>query len=147
MSGKRFKIEGRVYDVAHLDDISLKDMLQFEQQATDAGVPMSWADVEELAVSAKAATEMEALKVTAALVWLSRRVAGETDLTFGEALNIKVKDIDFLPETGDRKPGPTGARKGPKKKSTQRSAPAAPDPVTAAGSATTATSSSLSGSD
>lgn len=142
----RFKIGKKVYTTAALDEVSLRDLVLFNTQAADMGLDAKWSDIERIAGEFDAMTEAEAEKhpdallMIAVTVWVSRRVAGE-DLTFGDALDFPLSQLDFLPEPKDRQPGKAKGAKKPRK-STQPSAPVAepPEPSEAAETPTTSES-------
>lgn len=127
----RFKIGDKTYTTSAIDEISLRDLLLFESQAADIGLTVKWADVERKAMEMgeldpKAAEQHpDALLVTAVTIWASRRIAGD-QVTFGEAIDIKIKDLVFLPPTEDHRPNPTKPRKGSTKKKSPARASAAP---------------------
>lgn len=134
----RFKIGERIYHSTTLEDLSLKDIVLFNQQADEIGLQARWADLEQASEEIAEMTVAEADRhphkflVIAATVWASRRLAGE-DLAFGEAIDFPASDFVLLPEPEDKKPGkPKGAskpRKAPKK--TVASSPAGdPEPET-----------------
>lgn len=123
-TGVTFKVQGRVYTVESLDQISLKDMLLFERQTDEVGLSLTWADIQRIqsevtAYQKRKETHPQALLMIAAAVWLARRAAGE-NVTFGEAIDIPITQFEILPGTEDRKPAnPTkGAKKRPASKST-----------------------------
>lgn len=129
----RFSIDGRIYNTASVDEISLKDLVLFKTQAADIGLNVSWPDIEQAVdqISAmktdEAGNHPEFLTVIAVTIWVSRRLAGE-DLAFGDAIDVPMGKLKFLPEPEDRKPNPT---KGAAKKSSRKvSAPVeSPEPA------------------
>ena len=145
MTDARFRLHGKLYSTAALDEISLKDLVLFNSQAEEIGMARKWSDVERAAFEVASMTPAEAdlhpdkLLVIAVTIWASRRMAGDL-VTFGEAIDFPVKDIEFLPATEDRKPGKrNGARKAPAKKaskSTRTSAPVAAPPLSDAAAVT-----------
>lgn len=133
----RFKLDGKVYSTASLDEISLRDLVLFNTQAEEIGLTRKWSDVERVAHELETLPAKEAdlhpekLLVIAVTIWASRRLAGD-QLTFGEAIDFPTSHLEWLPEPEDRKPGKgKGAKKAPAKKSTRTSAPAAAAPVAA----------------
>lgn len=110
----RFQIDGKTYSTATLDEITLKDLLLFEVQARDLGLDVTWAQLQERAAALdtadEAAADRDGLLMMAATIWASRRMAGE-DVTFGDAIDVPLASIVFLPPTEDHKPGPPKARK------------------------------------
>jgi len=121
----RFKIGDRVYEQVGIDEISLADLMKFNRDAEPLG--FTWSDVERIASDEGDPVGNEQFIMMAVTVWLARRNAGET-LTFAEATEVKLSDLDILPEPGDHKPGkPKGAKKP--RKSTPPSAPAESAPA------------------
>lgn len=103
----RFLIEGRRYDAVDISRLTMKDMLQFEQQTAELGRRLTWADVtrwynEMAAMPTDAAREKhpEVLWLTAVSIWAARNAAGEA-LTFEQAIDIPASDIKILPDTED----------------------------------------------
>jgi hypothetical protein len=133
----RFKIGSVTYDAADTDRLSLKDILQLEAETKALGRPLKWSEFErwtveinDLVSGAADETKSEAERqqaerelvehdgyiwVMALMIWSSRRVAGET-LTFGDAIDFPVGDLEFEKEpAGEKKPAnPTKARPTPK---------------------------------
>jgi hypothetical protein len=136
----RFKLGDTVYTAAEADLLSLKDILQFEQEAADLGRPLKWGQIEAwsqeltgfyqvIANTKSSAADRKqaeqatkdhegALWVIAMTIWASRRVAGEA-VTFEQAVDFPMRDLTWLPETQDRKvaTNPTKARTGARKAS------------------------------
>lgn len=149
----RFKIGAKVYTMTSLDDVSLRDIVMFNTEAAALGLGKTWADVEQLAAEIQAADDDAAenhpdkMLMIGVTVWASRRVAGD-DVTFGEAIDVPLSAIEFLPEPGDRKPGKAKAHKGQgkKKKPQSQGSPAAsgPSPVAVVEPTTPATSTETS---
>lgn len=125
----RFRLRGKLYEMSSINEISLKDLLLFNTQAEELGIPERWADVELAALDMSAMkTAREGLThpmrnvVIAVTVWISRRAAGE-DLSFSDAIDFPLAEVEFLPDPGDRKAGPTkgAAKKRPAKKGSKAS--------------------------
>lgn len=115
----RFKIGEKVYTSVGIDEISLRDMMAFNRDAGPLG--FTWADIERIVEDEDEPQGNEKFIIMAVTIWLARRDAGE-DVSFADAVEVKMSDLDILPDPGDHKPGKS---KGPKKarKSTQPSAP------------------------
>ncbi|MCC7268778.1 MAG: hypothetical protein IT546_15770 [Caulobacteraceae bacterium] len=117
----RFRLDGKVYSVGALEDVSLRDVMLFNTQAADMGLAATWADVERIAEEMSAADKDEAEKHPDALlmlgvtIWATRRIAGD-EVTFGDAVDFPLSALVWLPDTEDRKPGKGKARKGSKSK-------------------------------
>lgn len=131
----RFKLHGKTYTTSALDEITLKDLVLFNTQAEATGITRKWSDVERVSAELSQLTPAEADRhpekflAIAVTIWASRRTSGE-DITFDEAIDFPIKDIEFLPEPEDRKPGKRqGAKKAPKKRSTRTSGPADEPPA------------------
>jgi hypothetical protein len=142
----RFKLHGRTYNTAALDEISLKDLLMFNSQAEDLGLRRNWADVErvleELATMSRDDAERhpERFLVISTTIWAARRIAGE-DVTLEQAVDFEIKAIEFLPEPQDHQPGKRKgvAKKAPAKKSTRKGSARAASSAAATGSGSTST--------
>lgn len=115
----RFQIGETIYTSALLDEVSLKDLLAFNREADEAGLSLTYADIENLAVEVAALKPEEAAKhpqklvLIAVTIWASRRAAGEK-ISFGDAIDVPLSKIKWLPVTQDRvgptKPKPRGTR-------------------------------------
>lgn len=135
----KLAIDGKVYDAADLDQLSLRDILMFEKESADMGRPMSWADIGVISTridALKTKAEKEAdpgiVWMTAVTIWASRRLAGE-NITFEQAVDFPMRSLTFLPEPQDRKAAgnPTKARPGSGRAANRRPGPvAAPSPQT-----------------
>ena len=115
----KFKIGTKIYDAADIDP-TLKDILLLEKECADMGRPVKWGQFQgwqdELrALAAKGDEDAvqnhpEILWLMALTIWASRKAAGES-VTFGEAIDFRMDDFDWLPEPEDhKKPNPTKAR-------------------------------------
>lgn len=125
---RRFRLRGKTYTVPGFDEVNIKDIIQFDQQAASMGLTARWKDIVELSQKSEGMTEVEAagdplsyvmLVVT---IWTSRRSAGET-CTFEEASEMTLSEVEWIPAPKDRQP------KKATKKSASRpgSAAAVPD--------------------
>lgn len=113
----RIKVNDKVYSSRTLDEISLKDLIRFNTEAAELGIPERWADIEQMVGEIDQLTEAEAAKhpgkllLIGVMLWVARRAAGE-DVTFAEAVDVPLAQVDFLPDPEDRKPGKrTGAKR------------------------------------
>lgn len=103
------KIGSRVYAQPNMDDINLRDLLRFDVEVAELGLAKAWGDVERIQGDLDGMDEdararhPERLFMVAAMVWLARRTAGE-DVTFSEAVDIRIEDVTLLPDPEDRKP-------------------------------------------
>lgn len=110
----RIKIGDKVYPTVARDEISLRDLMLFNTQAEEFGV--TWGDVEQVMGEWEGLTEEQAERhpqkflVIGVTLWMSRRAAGE-DVTFSEAVDVNLADVDFLPEPQDKSPGKAKAAK------------------------------------
>jgi hypothetical protein len=117
----KFKIGDRIYDGTAIDQLSLKMLLELEQQTKDFGRTLTMNDIQAMSA------ELDGLKsdqerqahpngpwFLAVAIWAARKVAGEA-VSFSEAIDFPLKDLTFLAEPQDRKVavGPKAqARKG-----------------------------------
>lgn len=114
----RFTIDGKVYTLGAVDDISLKDLVLFNTQAADMGLTERWNDVERVATEINALTPEQAeshpdkLLMTAVTIWVARRLAGD-DLSFGDAIDLPLSKVKWIADPGDKKAktNPTKPRK------------------------------------
>lgn len=110
----RVSIKGKVYDVAQLDDVTLRDTLVFEAQMAELGRPMTWPDMLDIiAKLSQIEDEQErgrhpdATWSLAVTVWATRRLAGES-VTIAEAADFRIPaDIEWVVE-----PDPSADRTG-----------------------------------
>lgn len=113
------KIGAKVYSQPSMDDINLRDLLRFDVEVAELGLSKTWGDVERiqseldgLGEDARAA-HPERLFMVAAMVWLARRAAGE-DVSFSEAVDIRIEDVTLIPEPEDRQPKKSKGAKKPR---------------------------------
>lgn len=134
----RFKIGSQVYDAEAIDQLSLRDILQLETETTNMGHPLRWSDVQQISRElADLPTDDErsqhpsAIWLLAITIWASRRRFGE-DLTFAQAIDFPLVDLDYLPEPEDhQKPAhPTKARAGSARAAKPRAVAATTSPPT-----------------
>lgn len=108
----KIKIEGVEYDVAELGRLSLLDLLELKKQ--------TGMDVDQLqSIFAEAQPEgddkepenilntEEGLVAFGALIWLSRRKAGERSLTFEQACDFPLESLEFIEDETDTAPDPS----------------------------------------
>jgi len=136
----RFRINGKVYDTSKVDQVSLRDVMLFNTQAEQMGLPERWADVERITqemaeLGDDANAHPDAIVMFGVTVWACRRLAGE-DVTLDEATNVPMSQIEVL--EAKKAPKDRQPKKGAKSKS-RASAPAA-SPREAAVSTTPQTS-------
>lgn len=113
----KLKIGAALYSVALLDDLSLKMLLQLEQQTADFGHPVTANDVrvmsdrmQKLESDEERAADPDILWLTAVTIWASKKLAGE-DVTFDQAVDFPMTDLSYIAEPQDRLPDPTKPRK------------------------------------
>jgi hypothetical protein len=132
----KFSIQGKVYDAADLDLVSLRDILLFEQQTKDMGREITWSQIgmwseefDALKTDKEKQEHPAAPWMTAVTIWASRRIAGE-DVTFDEAVDFPMRDLHFIAEPKDRKKpaNPTRARPGSGRAAGPRAVPDADEP-------------------
>ncbi|HEY2088600.1 MAG TPA: hypothetical protein VGH54_21595 [Mycobacterium sp.] len=142
----RFKIGTKTYNGADLDRLSLKDILMLENETAELGKPLKWTQVQEWeqdldrltrivvdetkskAVRDAAMKEREDhpgnIWVMALVIWSSRRLAGEL-ISFGDAIDFPMKDLQFLPEPTDHKSSANPTKARPRKGSGRAAKPRA----------------------
>lgn len=123
----RFKLGGKVYTTADLDEVTLKQIVQLERQAADIGVPVRWSQIEQAQIEVGQLGENrdehpQSALLFAITIWASRVLSGEA-VTFEQAIDVPIKAIEFLDPPTEPTPGaasgPTKARKGTRKASGQ----------------------------
>jgi hypothetical protein len=144
----RFKIGEKTYETTSTDQVSLRDLVLFNTQAAELGIPERWGDVEAAMREMDDLDKVQANRhpakflVMAVTVWAARRAVGE-DLTFSEAIDVPVSQINIVPDPQDHKPGKAKGGQKPRKGSARAAAPVAPEsdettaPQTESGSAST----------
>lgn len=114
----RFKLQGRTYKAtAVFDRVPLRDLLALEVELETLGRPMKWSQVREMvqriSLLEDAQDDPDFLWFLGLLVWGTRRIAGEA-LTFEEAIDFPLGELEMLPESDDHKkaakPTPRKAR-------------------------------------
>jgi len=109
MAGERFRINGKTYRVDLLDEISLKQMLLFDEQAEDMGLRARWADVEIAVQELEGGTPADFARhprrnlLTSATVWAAQVLAGD-QVTLDEAVGMPFKKIEWIEAPKDRRP-------------------------------------------
>jgi hypothetical protein len=128
----RFRLGGKVYTTASLDEISLRDLMVFERETAAMGLPMKWSDVErigsEMAELPADGQHPDTLLMVGVTIWAARRAAGD-DVTFEQAIDFPMKDLEFIdaPKDHQAPTNPTRARKG--KGSAKKKSGGSPRPV------------------
>lgn len=124
----RFKLQGRTYTAtAVFDRVPLIDLLTLEVELETLGRPMTWAEVREMVQRISHLDDPESdpqyMWFLGLLVWGTRRLAGES-VTFAEAVDFGLGELEMLPEPQDRKkaaksdprkPRPASGRGGAKR--------------------------------
>lgn len=112
----RIKIKDKIYDAASLNQVSLKDVLKFEQETEEFGHRLTWSEVQDMTSRVEAMSpeergqSTEALWLTAVAVWATRRIAGEP-VTFDQAIDFPAHELQLLPDPQDHKaPKAKGAK-------------------------------------
>ena len=103
----RFKLQGRTYTAtAVFDRVPLIDLLTLEVELETLGRPMTWAEVREMVQRISHLDDPESdpqyMWFLGLLVWGTRRLAGES-VTFAEAVDFGLGELEMLPEPQDRK--------------------------------------------
>lgn len=112
----KIRIAGTVYDVKAIDNLSLLQLLEVETQTEKMGRKITVGDVNRWAAEiekmpeADRATSEHLGWVTAMTIYAARVLGGER-ISFADAIDVPMDQIDFLPEPKDhKKPDPTRAR-------------------------------------
>jgi hypothetical protein len=125
----KFKIGDRIYDGTAIDELSLKMLLELEQQTKDFGRTLTMNDIQSMSA------ELDGLKTDkersahpsgpwflAVAIWAARKVAGEA-VSFSDAIDFPLKDLTFLPDPQDHKVA-TGPKAQTRKGSARAAKPA-----------------------
>ena len=114
-----FKIGGVTYTPAALDRITLRNLIRLEAETVELGRPMRWGELRALAdrVSSLPDDEVDSDDdfpwFLGMLIWAARLEAGEA-VSFTEAVDFPLGDLEVLPDPGDEvtEPDPRRARPG-----------------------------------
>ncbi len=89
----KVRIQGTEYDVAEVGRLSLLDFMELKKQSG-----MNVEDVTEpLATGGESILSTnEGVMALAGLIWLTRRKAGERDLSFEQACDFPLDELEFL---------------------------------------------------
>lgn len=104
---RRFTFRGKTYTVPSFDEVNLKDIIQFDQQAEAMGISARWKDIVDLARRSDKLNENEAAGdtlsyvMTVVTIWTARRAAGET-CSFDEASEMTLSEVEWIPVPKDR---------------------------------------------
>ncbi len=95
-------IQGTKYDVAEIGRLSLLDLMELKKQSgmsvEDMTGPLESAEGNSLIDT------YEGNMALAALIWLTRRKAGERDLTFEQACDFPLDELDVVPDELEEEP-------------------------------------------
>lgn len=101
----KFILEGRTYEAAAIDRLTLGDLIRLERETADMGRPMKWSELraiiehfeEEFTLDKDFDIEADDQFpwFLGMMIWATRRNAGEP-VTFGEATEIRLGDIEVL---------------------------------------------------
>lgn len=137
----KIKIADRIYPVAVLDDLTLKMLLQLEQETAEFGHPMRANDIRlisdrmrKLDNDEERAADPDVLWLTATVIWSARKLAGE-DVTFDQAVDFPMSDLSYIAEPQDRLPDPTKPRNSRKSSGAAGKRPAKARPSKTSGRA------------
>lgn len=115
----KFSIEGRVYDAASIDRLTLGNILKLEKETTELGRPMKWSEIKAMSARVQDLEpedfddDDDAPWFLALTIWSSMLNAGE-NVTFAQAVDFPLGELRAIEEPQDRKKpaGPTSARPG-----------------------------------
>ncbi len=89
----KIRIQGVEYDVAEIGRLSLLDLMELKKQTglsvEDMTVPLAEGGESIIATN-------DGVMALGALIWLTRRKAGETDLTFEQACDFPLDELEFV---------------------------------------------------
>ena len=104
----KIRVSGTDYDMANLGGASLLDLVALKQK-TGMGMNALQENLGGLSTFTDPNDLFDddgALMAIAALIWLSRRMAGET-IGFEESASAPMSEIDFVSEPDDETPAPS----------------------------------------
>lgn len=115
----KIRLGDETYTPAALDRISLRNLMRLEAETDALGRKMRWSDLRAIARTIGALPQDEAANhddfpwFLGMLIWAARLEAGES-VTFTEAIDFPLGDLEFIPEPGDEvsEPDPPVARPG-----------------------------------
>ena len=113
-----FRIGENVYTPAALDRISLRNLIRLEAETVQLGRPMRWSELRALSdrVSTLKDSELEECDdfpwYLGMLIWAARLEAGEV-VTFSEAIDFPMGDLEMVPDEGDDDVTPTPRKARP----------------------------------
>ncbi len=100
----KFRVADTTYDGTAVSRLTLRQLLILEQETATLGRRITVGDVQcmsaalsECATDAERSAHPDMMWLVAVTVWAGRVAAGET-LTFGEAIDVPMADVEFLPE-------------------------------------------------
>lgn len=113
----RIRIEGTEYDVAEIGRLSLLDLLELKKQTgmdvdrlqavfAEAQPAEDTEDDESPQDPHNILNTEDGLIAFGALIWLSRRKAGERTLTFEQACDFPLDALEFIDDGEDADPSP-----------------------------------------
>lgn len=104
-----FFIDGREYEMSSIRRVTLRDTLTFNAEARRAGLGITWAGLLALVDEVTALTVAERVNhegtwlLMAAVIWSSRRSQGE-DVSFLDAIDVPLEDIEWFGDPQDEAP-------------------------------------------
>ena len=98
----KISIQGTLYDVAEVGRLSLLDLMELKKQTgmnvEDMTEPLANAEGDSLI------STNEGVMALGALIWLTRRKAGERELTFEQACDFPLDELDVVPDELEEEP-------------------------------------------
>lgn len=115
----KFRIGKKTYSAQSVDRLSLRQWIRIEQETTELGIPMKYGEIRRLvdrisSMGNEAEYDDHFMFFVGVVVWASRYDAGEKEITFSDAVDFPLGDLEIFPEAGDLvKPG--GGVGGPRR--------------------------------
>lgn len=138
---ERIKIDGKVYKVPAIDDLSFDDILVLDAEL-QGRYGTSWVDVQQYVMWSQGKSEREieshpmSTRMAGVTIWMVLRLSGKQDITMREALSIPPSAIEDVETAGPKDHLPKGSKKS-RKASVQ--AVARPRPSSSSSQSTTST--------
>lgn len=120
----KFRIQGRMYDMADLEQLTIRDTLLLQGQTAALGREITFGEVVAMAkrmgtlTSEERERDADCMWVFACSIWASKRLGGD-DCTLNDVIDLRLSEIDVVADPKDHldkadptKPRPASGRGG-----------------------------------
>lgn len=103
----KFKIAERVFTVESVDRLTLRHWMRIETETAALGRPMTWTEVRAMVgkMSKLGKKDVEHHPdfpwFIGVVIWASRYTAGESDITFEQAVDFPFGDLEIIVDDAD----------------------------------------------